>query len=424
MKVVVVHRGARDHYQVARGLYEARMLESLVTDLHWPADRPWARTVERLAGRRFRDAVRFRNSSIPSSAVAQRLGPGAAAIAADRAPGLPFETKRNAIRWCDRRLGEYAGRLATERGAALLSYSYYGHSAFSTCAAATPKMLFQLHPHPTSVRRILGEELRRHPECQQSLAKEWELSLPEQDFSRLVEETRMAHHWIAASSFTRTTLIENGADASKIHVTPYGVDLEKFRPPARRERRNAVSRRLRLLFVGTINQRKGISYLVDALRLVRTPFADLLVCGRVVDNLALFAGMPNVQVRPSVSFAELVQAYASADLFVFPSLAEGFGHVLLEALASGVPILSTNRTAAPDLITEGIEGFVVPPGSAEAVAERIEWALANPARLGEMAEAARVRAESFTWAAFRTRIANLVRHLIRPGIPSEEAVHV
>ena len=142
---------------------------------------------------------------------------------------------------------------------------------------------------------------------------------------------------------------------------PYGVDLEHYRPAERSTHRDSAGP-LELLFVGRINQRKGLTYLLDALRLLNTDQLRLTICGRVVDDLSLFKSFGSqIQIRPSVSAEELVRAYQSADLFVFPSVAEGFGQVLLESLASGLPILSTTHTAAPDLIDSGVEGFIVEP---------------------------------------------------------------
>jgi glycosyltransferase involved in cell wall biosynthesis len=134
-----------------------------------------------------------------------------------------------------------------------------------------------------------------------------------------------------------------------------------------------------------------------------------VICGRVLDDLKLFEPYRDrVTIRPSVSHAELAAAYQSADLFVFPSVAEGFGHVLLEAMACGLPILSTSATAAPDLIHEGVEGFVTAPGDTESVAARIDWALSNRLQLREMKGSARERAEHFTWERFRSRIREVV----------------
>jgi glycosyltransferase involved in cell wall biosynthesis len=116
-----------------------------------------------------------------------------------------------------------------------------------------------------------------------------------------------------------------------------------------------------------------------------------------------------VRIRASVGLPELLAAYRKADLFVLPSVAEGFGHVLLEALASGLPILSTTHTAAPDLIEEGREGFVIEPRRPDLIAARIEWALENRRELIDMQFAARSKAEQFTWDRFQQSIVEAVR---------------
>ena len=410
MKTVVVHRGARDSYQVALALAERDALAALVTDLYWPSDRPWTGRVGKLLGRgaEGRPPRQRAQPAVPSGRGRTRAFSGSISLALDKWRSAPFSWRRAATRWTDGELGRAAGRLASSQGAALLAYSYYAHAAFSRAARSTPRILFQLHPHPVSVRRILSRELAEWPECAASLAKEWELALPPKDFEKLAEETQMADCWIVASSFSRRTLVENGIGSARIHVAPYGVDLERFHP-APGERAVSGGKPLRLLFVGTINQRKGVRYLIEALRLLGDRPVELVVCGRAVDDLSLFRSLGGrVRVRPSVGNAQLVAEYQSADLFVFPSLAEGFGHVLLEAMACGVPVLSTTHTALPDLITGGKEGFIVEPRRPDQLRERIEWALGHRAELSRMGELARRKAETFTCKRFRGQVAAIV----------------
>lgn len=380
---------------------EAGLLDSLITDLYWPQDRSWASYFQSLSPSSVRSLLNARcDNHLPSNLVRPCWWSGAAAFGISKFRFMPFALQRKAIRWSDSSLGRCAGKRASKNKSALLSYSYYGFSSFSHFKGTQPRILFQLHPHPASIRTLLSQEMELHPECRESLAKEWELGLPEEDFHRLVEETKMAQHWLAASSYTRQTLVENGIDPQRIHVVPYGVNLQSFQPP-KQSAAPSSGTPLRILFVGTINQRKGISYLVDAVRKFSPKQVSLTVCGRVVDNLQLFRDLPQATVRPSVSSAELLEAYQSADLFVFPSLAEGFGHVLLESLACGLPVLSTTHTAAPDLLTEGQDGFVIAPRSVDAITEKLEWAIEHRAELHRMKQAARAKAERFTWAAFR-----------------------
>ena len=405
---VIVHAGARDNYQLARALSEQGLLEALVTDLYWPGDRGWAKSLERVLPARIRTLLLQRSSrGVPFERVHWRAGGGLWSLLLEKLPRAPFSLRRRTQRNLDASLGKAAGRLASTRHAGLVAYSYYGFDAMSQYAH--PALLFQLHPHPATMRRILQRELNDHPDCASSLRQEWELSLPEEDYRHLVEETAMASQFLAASSFTRASLIEHGAEPSSITVVPYGVDLERFHPGTspRGAREDGP---LQLLFVGRINQRKGIKYLLEALRMLPSDRVHLTVCGRVVDDLEIFKPFAGqVTIRPSVSGEELIAAYRAADIFVFPSVAEGFGQVLLESLACGLPILSTTHTAAPDLIADGEQGFIVEPRRADLLAERIAWAMEHREELENMRKKARERAEKFTWARFRERAGAKVR---------------
>ena len=407
---MTVHRGARDGYQVARALEEVGLLETLVTDLYWPSDRRWAQGLERLSPRQVSQALRCRNAvNLSSKFVRSCWASGISSLLASKVRWLPFDLERSAARWCDQVLGDRAGQLATETGSALLSYSYYGYNSFSQFRGDGPRILFQLHPHPSSVRTILQNELRRSPECRSSLDKEWELALPEIDFQRLVQEVSMAEHWMVASNFTKKTLVENGVPTDRIAVVPYGIDRSIYFGTPRVKAKKGP---LKLLFVGTLTQRKGIKYLVEALDLLPPGSVELTVCGRPVDDLQTFRNSSStIHLFPSICTADLLQAYRAADVFVFPSLAEGFGQVLLEAMASGLPTISTENTAAPDLIDHGQEGFVIRPGSASELAAHIEEFLRNPDLLSAMSEGALKRAEYFSWARFRRGVTDFVRNV-------------
>lgn len=404
-QVVIVHAGARDSYQLALAMSEAGMLKALVTDLYSLEDRKWTRTLHSLIPRAWVSLINKRkHPDLPSSRVRTFFWRGLWTLLLQKWRGAPSGFTQRTARRLDSVLGRKAGRIATSAACDLVSYSYYGYDAFKESPHS--RILFQVHPHPLSVRRILTEELALHPECADSLNQEWEIALPESDFRRLIDETRMAQRFLVASSFTRSTLIENGACSSDIEVIPYGVDLDLFCPPPRPR---PIDGPLKLLFVGRINQRKGLAYLLEALRLLDSKQLTVTIIGRVVDDLKLFDPYRDIlTIRPSVSTAELVEAYRQADLFVFPSVAEGFGQVLLEALASGLPILSTTHTAAPDLIEDGVQGFILEPRRADLIAEKIRWSLENREALRQMGVDARARAQEFGWDRFRSRAVDAI----------------
>jgi starch synthase len=103
---------------------------------------------------------------------------------------------------------------------------------------------------------------------------------------------------------------------------------------------------------------------------------------------------------------------AAHDVFVFPSLFEGFGLVLLEAMAMGLPIITTPHTAGPDLISDGVEGFIVPIRSSAAIAERLDLLRREPERRQAMSERARSRSREFTWEQYGRSLAACVSSVL------------
>ncbi|HJQ22297.1 MAG TPA: glycosyltransferase family 4 protein [Blastocatellia bacterium] len=396
-KAVVALAGARDGFQLPFALSESGWLERLVTDLYWPADRQW-----------FNSTL---GKWLPKSWVQARFRPGLpsrAVTVSARALGAFAQMKifpgLTSNRYKDKALGHHAKRIALREGAALFCYSTYAHAAFVGAGQQVPwRFLFQLHPHPQNVRRILLDEIERTPQARASLSAEYELALAEKEFDELASEAHLANGWMVASQFTAQTLIERGIPPAQVRVVPYGVDSSGFEqraaaPPAEQP--------FTALFVGSLSQRKGLSYLLSAARLLKTKAARILLCGRGIVDTLLLAQYSDVciEVKVGLSHADLVRQMHGADVLVMPSLAEGFGHVILEAMSCGLPVIATPHTCAPDVLEHGKHGFIVPIRDAEALAEHIAWGLENRAELAAMGEAAAVRARQFTWERFRAGV--------------------
>lgn len=398
MQWVVAFKGSRDAYQVPLALAEAGKLETLVTDWYSPFDARWFdRSIRVLPAHIGASLKRRYRVGLPSAKVSSR-------------PLELVRTKldaRSASDYGDNRLGALAGRMAARRGAGVLSYSYYGHAAFKARDTEhLPKVIFQVHPHPRSIRRLLTEEIELTPLAEASLRGEIELNMPERRFEQLCEEPLLADMCVAASEFTKRTLIENGVNAGRVRVIPYGVDAEKFYPSAAPP---STSSPFRVVFAGQMVQRKGLSYLLEAWRRLALPNATLTVVGRGgMDHELLAKYEGTYQLKVAASLDELRSLYQTSDLFCLPSLIEGFGLVLLEALACGTPILATPHTGAPDVISDGEEGFVVPVRSVDALMERLQWCYEHRRELSAMRPAARRAAERCSWSTFRNRLVEVV----------------
>src|SRR4029077_11809254 len=170
---------------------------------------------------------------------------------------------------------------------------------------------------------------------------------------------------------------------------------------------------LKLLFVGSLGQRKGLSYLLEAITLLKTP-VQLTLLGRKTANNCRPLEMAVGQHRwiPTLHHAGVLREMHEHDLLVFPSLFEGFGLVVLEAMAQGTPVITTAHTCGPDVIDDGIDGFIVPVRSAEAIAEKIELLNADRERLTSMKDAARHKAEAHRWETYRERLVMMAQEVM------------
>lgn len=216
-------------------------------------------------------------------------------------------------------------------------------------------------------------------------------------------EMRLADLVLAPSSFVERTVHEHLPD-QRIARAGYGVDLEYWRPPSDR----STARPLTFLYAGQISLRKGIPLLLEAWERAAVAEARLELIGtwQLAEGrrTALPAG---VSISPPCSREELRARYRLADVFVFPSYFEGFGLVLLEAMACGLPAIASDATAGPDVLTE-TSGRVVPRGELEPLVEALRWFGSHRDGVAAMAAAARIEAERWTWEDYRRSVSSAV----------------
>ena len=396
-KAVVAFAGARDHYQLPLALSEADLLQTFVTDTYWPADRQvFMRSLGKVLpasaiGARFCAGIPSRRVSVPARAFVA-------------AAGMQIKRDLNWNAHKDASLSERARQVATRTGSAIFTYSYYAFEAFREGENRPPhRFLFQVHPHPQSIRTILRDELELTPHGQFSLRAEHELSWPDKYFQRLSQEPTLANGWVVASTYTARTLSDNGIPNEKIHVVPYGVDTSAF---SKRIHAPNSDQPFRVLFIGSLIQRKGLSYLLDAVRQLKSRNVKVMLCGRGVVDSELIQTYSDLDIEVKIGLPrdELVRLVHTCDVFVLPSLIEGFAHVIVEAMACGLPVITTENTCGPDVLTEGQDGFIVPIRDARAIAEKLEWGISHRDELAAMGERAADTAALFTWERFRQGI--------------------
>ena len=273
--------------------------------------------------------------------------------------------------------------------------------------AGRPLILDQTIAHPRSKQRVYEKIKIQFPEWADDLdVRADTISAAEKS------EHQKSAKIVAASSFTKKTLVENGVPENKIVLNPYGVDLNRF---SIQHQRNGA-RPFRFLFVGLVCARKGIPLLLQAWKRLDRTDAELWIVGPLTPVAAARCrSSGNVRVLGKLPHEKLASIMSQSDVFVFPSYFEGFALVLLEAMAAGLPVLTTTATAAPDIISERREGFIVPPGDLDALIEKMIFCLNNRDWVTEMSMHARAVAEKFSWDAYGDRWLKILTEVAEVG---------
>jgi len=225
------------------------------------------------------------------------------------------------------------------------------------------------------------------------------------------------HTTFAPSVSMADRLRENGIQ--RVGVWERGIDHHHFSPALRseslRERAEAQNRPL-LLYVGRIAKQKNLDDLADAVDLLRERLGPdafrLAIVGEGPYTSELKQRMPHAHFAGYVRNSALSRWYASADLFVFPSTTETFGNVVLEAFASGVPVVGADACGTKDLVEHGVNGLLARPNDPADLAHHVASLLEDPARRIAMGDAAETTALRYRWTDVTRRLLDSYRELI------------
>lgn len=268
-----------------------------------------------------------------------------------------------------------------------------------------PFFLLQTIGHPDAKLKVYEEVKQRFPG--------WEVGTEK----RLVEvraaeekEYELAKLIIVGSSFTRQSLIANGVPEEKIRINPYGVDCSQFSLCNSHE-----ARKFRFVFAGAISARKGLPLLLEAWQRLAARNAELWLVGPASQStLEHLPELPGLRYLKAVPHTELSAVFQQCDVFVFPSYFEGFAKVIPEAMACGLPVLTTAATAGPDILRQGQNGWIIAPGDVDELVKIMSDCLSSPRIIHEMGRCARTTAEQMTWAEYGRRWLEILESLDQP----------
>jgi glycosyltransferase involved in cell wall biosynthesis len=402
VKFVLAQIGARRGYAVPAILEKARMLERFYTDisgdiglgrfLATTAFLPvGGKPARRLAGRRLPENIRAKTTTFPGISVIHALR--RMFVRHD-----PVASFREASRFSDA-LGHAMVRCGF--GDATHFYSMLGECSPLLVEAKRRGLPIVSEVYiPLSTARILAEERKKFPG--------WEPDVP--NFETIQREVgaenvllEFSDYFICSCESVRDDLVANwDIEIERTVVVPYGVPEHWFQMEP-----HPICGRV--LFAGTADLRKGIHYFAMAAeKLVETGHRyEFRVAGNVAPSVANQKLCRHLAFLGRILREEMTREFAAADVFVLPSLADASAGVTYEALACGVPVITTLETGS--VVRDGIEGRIIPSRDPQALADAISEIVEDRQKREGMAAAARERARDFTWHRYGERLIGALR---------------
>jgi len=394
--------------QAVLGFAEANLLEEFFTTINWNPGSAFDRILpprlrQSFRRRSFPELVRHRTRSQPMRE-ALRLFFGAIHVplwSKHERGFLSIDAISTAL---DRGVAAEVGKNANCK----LVYAYED-CAIATFAAAERRRIPRVYDLPIGYwrvgQRIFAEETEREPEWTPTLTGARDSN---EKLARKDEEARLATHVIVASTFTKSTLAQAPHQRS-VTVIPYGAP-----PPATNEIAKGGAK-LKILFAGSLGQRKGLSYALRAVELIGERNCELTLLGRKAADgcRPLDQAVRDHRWIPSLSHERVLLEMRQHDVLIFPSLFEGFGLAITEAMSQGTTVITTTHTAGPDIIDDGVDGFIVPIRSAEAIAEKLELLARDRERLKGMKISAREKAQIHPWENYRRVLVTMAQEVMK-----------
>jgi alpha-maltose-1-phosphate synthase len=323
--------------------------------------------------------------------------------AAYLAPGRWSGRRQTLVDWVARSFDQSTANAVVESDEAVYCYEDSAATTFQRAKEVGALRIYELPIlHYREMHRILELEKARDPELGGFLQS---LREPGWKLERKDRELLTADVIVVPARFVQRSIQRFLKPGARFLVVPYGSD-----PQALAKSWSTIDQQgpLRLFFAGILGPRKGLHVLFAALnRMAARHHYHLSLAGRWEPGFRDWLSRKyrvEYEWLGQLSHADVYGACRRAHVFVFPSLAEGFGLVILEAMASGVPVIATDQTAGPEIIEEGVDGWVVPAGEVEALVVALENVLDQRDKLMEMGLAARRKAGLRSWSRYRAEL--------------------
>jgi glycosyltransferase involved in cell wall biosynthesis len=294
----------------------------------------------------------------------------------------------------------------------------YEHCSLATLQQAKKLNITSFYEQPSLhysfFEKVAKDQFNKYPELKNAETALLIDHKSEKRNQRRAKELAICNYIICNSTFTKRTLTDALVDPKKIITIPLA-----FPDPVKSIPQKNASEKIIFFCAGNQSLKKGTHILFKAWQKCnfQPNLAELWMIGSNQLPLIVRSGLGNdVKFIPNIPQDELMQLFAKADVLVLPTLGDGFGMVLTEAMAHGLPIITTYNSGGPDIITEAKNGFLLEAGNIEQLAEKLKWCLQNKNQLKVMGQDALEKAALYPWTSFRKQLIKEITDRIEPKI--------
>lgn len=411
MKVLIAHPGKQHSYRTATALKQGKLLDAYVTTVYYKKNNLTSKVFHFLKEKDLNKAKLRRCENLDDCEVIQKhelLG-----LIILLVMRLPFRRLCNLLnRFMILQFGKSIAKLAIKRQVdAVIMYDNTAVPCFSYLQKHAPHIKRILDASTVNrlyIRKVYEKdmEIGNHLIFKEQLPFLWENSR-----NRLYEkEIKLSDFILVASEFVKKSYMYSHVPEEKLIKIPYGVDLSRFKWSMHKKQGDKIH----LIYVGQITYYKGIHHLLPIIKEHYKDKVILTLVGKYDANDFLYkeyCTAPNIKFIGYITNDKLSQYYQQADAFIIPSLGEGFGLVILEALSTGLPVLTSDSTGGNDAIVNGYNGYVFKAGDDKDMIDKIDTFIHNISSLETMSENARATVLNYTWEQYNKHILDFLNML-------------
>jgi hypothetical protein len=256
-------------------------------------------------------------------------------------------------------------------------------------------------------KKIFEKDMKCSPEFAEKLKQEISFTLNDERQNYYIDEAKRADYIIAASEFSKKSYVAVGVPQKNVFVCPYGMDSLNYE-----EKHIGKTDELVFTFMGGTRQAKGLSYVLEAFTRLSNKDTKLNIVGKdnlVQDIKKKYRG--NIKYWGQQLHSKIPEILSETDILLFPSLSDGFGFAAAEGMAAGCPVIASENSGIADLIEDGINGYVIPIQSTEALYEKMLWFVDNREKIQTMSDNAVRTIKKMTWEQYNQKILDILKYL-------------